>query len=155
MPPSTVNKPSQAYSAFGQQDVIATALQMALVAGGVANRGVVMTPHVMRTSTTRRAPWSPPTSPPVADGHQPADRRRRHHAHAGVVTNGTAARSGSRPCGTWRPRPAPPRRGAQRHQLTNDWMIAFAPANDPKVAVAVVVPNQPGSATGAEVSGPP
>jgi peptidoglycan glycosyltransferase len=39
--------------------------------------------------------------------------------------------------------------------LTNDWMIAFAPANDPKVAVAVVVPNQPGSATGAETSGPP
>jgi hypothetical protein len=39
--------------------------------------------------------------------------------------------------------------------LTNDWMIAFAPANNPKVAVAVVVPNQPGSDTGAEVSGPP
>jgi peptidoglycan glycosyltransferase len=39
--------------------------------------------------------------------------------------------------------------------LTNDWMIAFAPANDPKVAVAVVVPNQPGNDTGASVSGPP
>jgi peptidoglycan glycosyltransferase len=39
--------------------------------------------------------------------------------------------------------------------LTNDWMIAFAPANDPTVAVAVVVPNQPGSDTGATVSGPP
>ena len=38
---------------------------------------------------------------------------------------------------------------------TNDWMIAFAPANNPKVAVAVVVPNQPGNDTGAQVSGPP
>ena len=34
-------------------------------------------------------------------------------------------------------------------------MIAFAPANDPKVAVAVVVPAQPGSDTGASTSGPP
>jgi cell division protein FtsI/penicillin-binding protein 2 len=34
-------------------------------------------------------------------------------------------------------------------------MIAFAPANDPKVAVAVVVPNQGSAKTGAEVAGPP
>jgi len=34
-------------------------------------------------------------------------------------------------------------------------MIAFAPANNPKVAIAVVVPNQPGSSTGADISGPP
>jgi peptidoglycan glycosyltransferase len=45
--------------------------------------------------------------------------------------------------------------GPLGNQETNDWMIAFAPANDPKVAVAVVVPNQPYSAFGAEVSGPP
>ena len=43
----TDNAPSQAYSAFGQQDVTATALQMALVAAGIANQGVIMTPHVM------------------------------------------------------------------------------------------------------------
>jgi cell division protein FtsI/penicillin-binding protein 2 len=34
-------------------------------------------------------------------------------------------------------------------------MIAFAPANDPTVAVAVTVPNQIPSSTGAEISGPP
>ncbi len=34
-------------------------------------------------------------------------------------------------------------------------MIAFAPANDPKVAVAVALPNQAPSSTGAEISGPP
>ena len=37
---------------------------------------------------------------------------------------------------------------------TTDWMIAFAPANDPTVAIAVVVPHQALSATGAEVAGP-
>jgi cell division protein FtsI/penicillin-binding protein 2 len=37
---------------------------------------------------------------------------------------------------------------------TTDWMIAFAPASQPKVAVAVVIPHQALSATGAEVAGP-
>jgi peptidoglycan glycosyltransferase len=37
---------------------------------------------------------------------------------------------------------------------THDWMIAFAPANNPVVAVAVVVPFQHVDATGAAVAGP-
>ena len=37
---------------------------------------------------------------------------------------------------------------------TDDWMIGFAPANDPKIAVAVVVPYQDFSGTGAGIAGP-
>jgi penicillin-binding protein A len=37
---------------------------------------------------------------------------------------------------------------------TDDWMLAFAPANAPKVVVLVSVPNQALSATGAAVAGP-
>jgi peptidoglycan glycosyltransferase len=37
---------------------------------------------------------------------------------------------------------------------TDDWMIAFAPATDPTVAVAVVMPFQAVSAFGATVAGP-
>jgi len=33
-------------------------------------------------------------------------------------------------------------------------LIAFAPVDQSKVAIAVVLPNQPGSATGAQYSGP-
>jgi len=33
-------------------------------------------------------------------------------------------------------------------------MIGFAPANDPKIAIAVVVPYQPYSAYGATIAGP-
>jgi len=39
-------------------------------------------------------------------------------------------------------------------QNTDDWMIAFAPASNPTIAVAVVVPFQITSATGASVAGP-
>jgi peptidoglycan glycosyltransferase len=74
----------------------------------------------------------------------------------GVVTHGTAATVGfpaswdvAAKTGTAETTSAT---GAA---LTNDWMIAFAPANDPKVAVAVVVPNQPADETGASTSGPP
>src|SRR4029079_12691448 len=42
------NTPALAQSAIGQNDVAATPLQMAMVAGAVANGGQVMTPHVLR-----------------------------------------------------------------------------------------------------------
>jgi len=42
----------------------------------------------------------------------------------------------------------------QGNTATTDWMIAFAPASNPTVAIAVVVPHQSLSATGAEVAGP-
>jgi peptidoglycan glycosyltransferase len=149
-----VNKPSQAYSAFGQQDVVATALQMALVADGFADRGVIMTPHVMRdihdssgalVTTYQPHPWLTATNPLTAAAVTSLMQ--------GVVTSGTAAGvfpplwNVAAKTGTAETGP--------NASLTNDWMIAFAPANNPKVAVAVVVPNQPGSSTGAEVSGPP
>jgi peptidoglycan glycosyltransferase len=40
------------------------------------------------------------------------------------------------------------------HNNTDDWMIAFAPANHPTVAIAVVVPFQSIDYTGALVAGP-
>ena len=49
-PASSLEPPNQAflaYSAFGQENVRATALQNAMVAEGIADNGVVMTPHVM------------------------------------------------------------------------------------------------------------
>ena len=42
------NDPQLAQSAIGQGSVSATTLQMAMVAAGVANKGVVMEPHFMR-----------------------------------------------------------------------------------------------------------
>ena len=43
---------------------------------------------------------------------------------------------------------------APAEQETEDWMIGFAPANHPQVAVAVVVPKQDVSSDGASVAGP-
>ncbi len=153
------NAPSQAYSAFGQQDVTATALQMALVAQGFANRGVVMTPHVMQqirdsqgnlVTTYQPKPWLTATSPQTAAAVTSLMQA--------VVTRGTAAPGsgfGGFPAAWNVAAKTGTAETGPNATLTNDWMIAFAPANDPKVAAAVVVPNQPGSDTGAQVSGPP
>lgn len=151
----TNNAPSQAYSAFGQQDVTATALQMALVAAGIGNQGVIMTPHVMSqirdsqgnlVSTYTPKPWLTATSPETASLVTSLMRS--------VVTNGTATQVGFPASWQVAAKTGTAETGPNA-TLTNDWMIAFAPANSPKVAVAVVVPNQPGSDTGATVSGPP
>src|SRR5665213_1873717 len=55
-----------------------------------------------------------------------------------------AAKTGTAQVGSFGPNPT----------LTTDWLIAFAPSGQSKVAVAVVLPNQQGSATGATYSGP-
>ncbi len=149
------NKPAQAYSSFGQQDVVATALQMALVSAGIANRGVIMTPHVMHSihdssgallTTYQPHPWLTATSPLSAAAVTSLMQA--------VVTNGTATGVGFPAQWNVAAKTGTAETGPNA-TLTNDWMIAFAPANNPRVAVAVVVPNQSGSSTGADISGPP
>jgi penicillin-binding protein A len=154
----------QATAAFGQgagnNTVVATVLQMGLVAAGIANHGVVMTPHVMGqirdsqgslVETYQPKPWKTATSPSTAAAV--TSLMEAVVTQPGATANqvgfpaswDVAAKTGTAETGG----------GALGNSLTNDWMIAFAPANDPKVAVAVAIPNQPFSATGAEVSGPP
>ncbi len=144
-------------SAIGQENVTASALQMALVAGTVANGGVEMVPHLMEqirdsqgdlVETYQPKVWQTPISPQTAATLTTFMK--------GVVTSGTAAqvgfpaswdvaaKTGTAQTGSFGPDP----------QYTDDWLIAFAPAGNTKVAIAVVLPSQPGSATGAERSGP-
>ncbi len=144
-------------SAIGQENVTASALQMALVAGTVANGGVEMVPHLMEqirdsqgnlVETYQPKEWMQPISPQTAATLTTFMK--------GVVTSGTAAsvgfpaswdvaaKTGTAQTGSFGPNP----------QYTDDWLIAFAPVGNTKVAIAVVLPDQPGSATGAAYSGP-
>ena len=118
-------------------------------------RGLDMTPHLMARSATPREPGHHLQPKPWQTLDMAADRRRRHHLYAAVVTrSGDGRTASSRPPGTWRPRRVPPRPAPSgQPQYTNDWLIAFAPVNQSKVAIAVVLPNQPGSATGARLLG--
>jgi peptidoglycan glycosyltransferase len=149
------NPPYLAYSAIGQEDVSATALQNALVAAGVADKGVIMTPHLMSYITGpdgavvqryKDTPWKTPLTAAQAGQIVPL----MHD----VVTEGTAAAVGFLPQDDVAAKTGTAQVGSILTNDTDDWMIAFAPANNPTIAIAVSVPFQTYSATGAVIAGP-
>jgi len=146
------NIPFVAYSAIGQGNVRSSALQQALEASAIADQGTIMTPHLMKsivgpdgTVISKYVPtvWKTPLTPTQDAIIVPLMQN--------VVKYGTAA-------GIFLPQDdvAAKTGTAQERNLTqtDDWMIAFAPASHPTVAVAVVMPYQAKSAFGATVAGP-
>lgn len=138
------DKPAMAYSAIGQQDVQATPLQMALVAAGIANGGMIMAPHILSyvtnsqnqvVSTYRPTKWLQATSPATA---QSVTNLMEDVVNSPNGTGGAAHIPGVQVAG----KTGTAQTGTG---LTDDWFVAFAPANDPQIAVSVVLPNQPSS----------
>ncbi|MCU1363293.1 MAG: hypothetical protein JWM55_1121 [Acidimicrobiaceae bacterium] len=149
------NPPFLAYSAIGQEDVSATALQNALVAAAIADGGKIMTPHLMSYITApdgsivkryKDSVWKTPLTPRQAAQIVPL-------MHA-VVTSGTAAQVGFLGQDDVAAKTGTAQIGNNLTNDTDDWMIAFAPASHPTVAVAVSVPFQAFNVTGAIKAGP-
>ncbi|MFN2608064.1 MAG: peptidoglycan D,D-transpeptidase FtsI family protein [Acidimicrobiales bacterium] len=147
------NKPALAKSAIGQQDVAATPLQMALVAAGIANDGVVMTPHVLKevrdsegkvVDTYQPQPWT--TAVPADVAHQVRDMM------VGVVQGGTGT-AAQIPGVTVAGKTGTAQTG---RDTSHAWFVAFAPAENPTVAVAVIIEDQPNvnEATGGAIAAP-
>jgi peptidoglycan glycosyltransferase len=147
------NLPALAQSAIGQQDVAATPLQMALVAAGIGNGGVAMKPHVLqeirdndgqRIRTYDPQEWRRLTSPETAAAVR--------DMMIGVVNGGTATRVAIPGVQVAAKTGTAQTTGDNAHA----WIIGFAPADDPRVAIAVIVESQPGvsEATGGRVAAP-
>ena len=147
------DKPALAKSAIGQQDVAATPMEMALVAAGIANNGVIMTPHVMGEVRDSKAdvleryepkPWLQAVPPEVA--HAVRDMM------VGVVAAGTGT-AAQIPGVTVAGKTGTAQTGLG---TSHTWFIAFAPAEAPRVAVAVMLENQPSASefTGGAVAAP-
>jgi peptidoglycan glycosyltransferase len=151
---SPPNQPILAYSAIGQENVRASALSNALVAAGIANHGVIMSPYLVQqiansdgavTSTHQPTSWMTAASPQAAA--QVTSLMQL------VVTKGTADGVGFSPALDAAVKTGTAQTGNPQAN-TDDWMIGFAPASDPKIAVAVVVPYQNFVDTGAGIAGP-
>lgn len=152
------DEPKLAQSSIGQNDVAATPLQMALVAAGIANDGVIMAPRVVDVirdgegavvDDIQPTQWKRAVSPQTADVMRQAMRE--------VVADGSARRLqidgvdvGAK-TGTAQFGPAAPLR-------SHAWVIAWAgpPGQKPTVAVAVIVEGQDGASeqTGGRVAAP-
>jgi penicillin-binding protein A len=154
---SAISPPNQAflaYSAIGQFNVKASALSNVLVAAGIANHGIVMRPYLAQ-QVTDNAGATVSTTTPVAwmTAATPEAAASVTSLMKSVVTSGTADGVGFSPSLDAAVKTGTAQTGDPQAN-TDDWMIGFAPASDPKIAVAVVVPLQPFSGTGAGIAGP-
>lgn len=151
-----LDDPALAQSAIGQRDVRATPLQMAMVSAAIANDGELMTPYLVQTergpnlAVTGRAEPSTFSRPISA-----ATATQMTEMMTNVVANGTgtpaqipgvavAGKTGTAQSG-------------QEGVAPSAWFTSFAPADDPQVAVAVVVEeggDLGNEATGSRVAAP-
>ncbi|MGI8775770.1 MAG: peptidoglycan D,D-transpeptidase FtsI family protein [Actinomycetota bacterium] len=142
-------EPLRAYAGIGQGDVSASPLQMALVAAGVANDGTLMEPRLVHqiidpsggvVRESRPQEMSTPMSRSTA--------RTVRDMMVAVVESGTGTNAqipGIQVAG--KTGTSQTAEGADPHA----WFIAFAPAEDPEIAVAVIVEN--GGSVGSEATG--
>jgi peptidoglycan glycosyltransferase len=126
--------------AFGQERLLTTPLQMAMVAAAVANDGVLMRPHVVQEV---RGPGGKLIRRVRAEKYsQPMKRQTAAELEDMMVKavesgTGTAAQiPGVRVAGKTGTAET------NRDHVYTAWFVFFAPADHPKVAGAVVVENQ-------------
>jgi peptidoglycan glycosyltransferase len=129
--------------AFGQERLLATPLQMAMVAATVANGGIVMRPYVVDRIVSPRGSVVVKTRPDeLGRAIKPETAAALTTMMEAVVTGGTgtaaqipgvsvAGKTGTAETGV-------------AHRNTT-WFISFAPTEQPQVAVAVVLENQTGT----------
>ena len=148
--PDSLNPPQEAQSAIGQYDVRVTPLQMAMIAAGVANGGDVMRPYLVREiqgpDLSRLGQTDPAVYRSNAISRPVADQLTAMMELVVASGTGTAAQiPGVRVAG---------KTGTAQHavgEAPHAWFVGFAPANDPQVAVAVVV--EDGGNAGSEATG--
>ncbi len=143
--PADVSPPLLAFSGIGQGDVTATPMEMALVSAGVANGGIIMTPQIAKQVVDNKGN--------ILSTFDPKQWRRAISIDvAGQLTEmmiavvdggtGTAAKipgvTVAGKTGT-----------AQNAGPDHAWFTGFAPVDDPKVAVAVIIENGSGATAAA------
>lgn len=137
--PDSLDAPQLMLSSFGQANVRVTPLQIAMVSAGIANGGVLMQPTLIRSiiapDLTVIQPFQPDvfSTPISAQTSATLTQLMVNNVNNGAASNGrisgvdVAGKTGTAQNGEGQP-------------LTL-WFTGFAPANDPQIAVAVVVEN--------------
>lgn len=160
--PKELDQPATAQSAIGQRDVRVSPLQMAMIAGAIGNGGVMMQPRLVTEvqdfagRVVRSYPPEPRSVAGIGTGQtvRPETAAALTEMMVGVITDGTggnaavpgiqvAGKTGTAEQGEGEP--------------PDVWFIGFAPADAPRVAVAVIVENGGDageSGTGGGVSAP-
>lgn len=147
--PAEMNMPQLAQASIGQYDVRVTPLQMAMVAAGVANRGVVMKPYLVESVIGSDLSVIESADPQeLSQAVTPEVAAQLTRMMESVVEDGSGRRAqieGVDVAG---------KTGTAQHgegRKAHAWFISFAPANDPQIAVAVIA--EDGGVAGSEAGG--
>jgi peptidoglycan glycosyltransferase len=153
--PRALDEPQTMLSAFGQGSVRASPLQMAMVSAAIANGGQVMVPNMVESVTSPDLRVLESFQPEVwGEAISPQTAATLTQIMVAAVSNGSgtnaiidgvdvAGKTGTAENGDGEP--------------FSLWFTGFAPADDPRVAVAVVVQDGGGlgqSGTGNELAAP-
>jgi peptidoglycan glycosyltransferase len=152
--------PLLAMRGFGQNDVQMVPLHMAMVASAIANGGQMMRPYVIDSTrshdgsvlqTTSPEVWRTPITLDVAGtiGQMMVNVAEEGTASCCIALNGgvpVAAKTGTAQLNdTGEP------------ERSHAWIVAYAPANDPQFAVAVMIKgtsSEISASTGGRLAGP-
>lgn len=147
------NKSQLAETSFGQGDTLISPLHMALACSAIANQGIIMKPYLVKeirkpdgkvVQVTESSPWLTAANPQVA--------KLVTEGMISAVEWGTATSASMRgvkvagKTGT-----AETKTDQEPNSLPHSWFVGFAPANEPKVVVAVIVEK---SGSGGRVAAP-
>lgn len=146
IPFNNLSKAEIASSAIGQGRVLVSPMQMALVASAVANGGIIMKPSILEQVVSHNGLL-------LKKGVQEAlltpisvqTARILTNAMVEVVKTGTATNAAIRGIEVAGKTGSAQNPGGQTHA----WFIGFAPADEPKIAIAVIVENAGGGSTAA------
>lgn len=129
--------------AIGQEKLAVTPLQMAMVAAAVANDGTVMEPFILESARDRGGNTVFEKDPNEIGQAMSADvAGELNGMMQGVVSEGTG--TGAALAGITSVAGKTGTAETGEAGLNHAWFIGFAPADDPAVAVAVVIENTPG-----------
>ncbi|MDQ4081855.1 MAG: penicillin-binding protein 2 [Actinomycetota bacterium] len=148
--PDDPNEVDPGRLAFGQERLLVTPLQMAMVAAAVANDGVLRKPYVVDRIVARDGG--------IVTRTEPEDIRRVMRRETAAALTPMLVRVVESGTGTAAQIPGVPVAGKTgtaetgRANANDTSFIAFAPADRPKVAVAVFLQNQDG--TGGSTAAP-
>ncbi|RJT80182.1 penicillin-binding protein 2 [Arthrobacter cheniae] len=136
--PSDLTEPELAQSAVGQFDTLVTPLQMAMVSAAIANDGEQMKPQLIKS--VRAADLELIESPQPEVLRQSVSQETANQLTdwmVNVVDNGTA--TGAQVPGV----AVAGKTGTAEFSETGDnaWFTGFAPADDPQVAISIVMEN--------------
>src|ERR687893_98004 len=138
LPPEQWTTGTLAQTAFGQGEVQTNAFEMALVAGAVANDGEIMEPRIVREvrspdgiildkpTPSVRSQALPPGTANTLNGMMQEVIIQGGFTEAEIPGMKVAGKTGTAESG---------------NGLPHSWWITFAPADDPKIAMCVMIEN--------------